>query len=129
MFLRVDVEHSVPHVHTQNGLARTLVMCTKLLVFAWDYTILHAAILVRLRPTATQPYYALQLVIGYELDASYLHVYECAVYVPIAPPQRTIGFSIKGLSIYVDYASSSIIRFLKPLTGDLFTAKICWLSL
>ncbi|KAM1164418.1 hypothetical protein ACFX2G_024405 [Malus domestica] len=47
MTLGIDVEHPVPHVHTQNGLAetlikrlqliaRTLLMKTKLLVSAWD---------------------------------------------------------------------------------------------
>jgi hypothetical protein len=59
-------------------IARTLVMRTKLPFSAWDYAILHAAILVRLRPTATQPYSALQLVTGYEPDVSYLRVVGCA---------------------------------------------------
>ena len=65
MSLGIDVEHSIPHVHTKNGLAevfikrlqmiaRTLVMRTKLPVSAWGYAILHAAMLVRLRPTVTQ---------------------------------------------------------------------------
>ena len=52
--LGIDAEHIVPYVHTQDGLAnRILVMRTKLLVFAWGYAILHAAISVLLRPTAT----------------------------------------------------------------------------
>ncbi|KAK9924069.1 hypothetical protein M0R45_032457 [Rubus argutus] len=56
MSLGIDVEHPVPHVHTQNGLAeafikrlqmiaRTLVMRTKLPISAWGYAILHAAML------------------------------------------------------------------------------------
>ena len=64
MSVGIDVEHHVPHVHTQNGLAkafikrlqmiaRTLVMRTKLPESAWGYAILHAAMLVRLRPIAT----------------------------------------------------------------------------
>ncbi|KAM1456620.1 hypothetical protein ACFX13_034735 [Malus domestica] len=67
MLVGIDVEHHVPHVHTQNGLAEAfikliqliaqpLVMRTKLLVSAWGYAILHAAMLVYLRPTATQPH-------------------------------------------------------------------------
>ena len=49
-----SVEHIVSYVHTQDGLAgRTLVMRTKLLVFASGYAILHATMSVRLRPTAT----------------------------------------------------------------------------
>ena len=64
MTVGIEVEHPVPHVHTQNGLAeafikrlqvtaQTLVMRTKLPVSAWGYMILHATMLVRLRPTAT----------------------------------------------------------------------------
>ncbi|KAM1391009.1 hypothetical protein ACFX2I_018765 [Malus domestica] len=73
MSVEINVEHHVPHVHTQNGLAkafikriqliaRTMVMRTKLPVSTWGYAILHAAMLVRLRPTATQPHSLLQLV-------------------------------------------------------------------
>ena len=83
MSVKIDVEHLVPHVHTQNGLAeafikrlqmiaRTLVMRTKLPVSAWGYAILHAAMLVRLRPIATQPHSPLQLVTGYEPNVSHL---------------------------------------------------------
>ncbi|KAK9910758.1 hypothetical protein M0R45_034704 [Rubus argutus] len=53
---------------------------------------LHAAMLVRLRLTATQPYLALQLVTGYEPDVSHLRIFG--------------------------------IRFLEPLTGDLFTTLV-----
>ena len=48
------VEHIVSYVHAQDGLtSRTLVMRTKLLVFVSGYEILHAAMSVRLRHTAT----------------------------------------------------------------------------
>ncbi|KAM1202909.1 hypothetical protein ACFX2J_018794 [Malus domestica] len=64
MSVGVEVEHPVPHVHTQNGLAeafikrlqmiaRSLVIRTKLPIAAWGHAILHAAKLVRLRPIAT----------------------------------------------------------------------------
>ncbi|KAM2694200.1 hypothetical protein EV2_008292 [Malus domestica] len=64
MSVGVEVEHHVPHVHTQNGLAeafikrlqmiaRSLVIRTKLPIAAWGHAILHAAKLVRLRPVAT----------------------------------------------------------------------------
>ena len=81
----IEVEHHVPHVHIQNGLvevlikrlqliARTLVMRTKLLVSTWGYAILHATMLVRLRPTATQPFSTLQLTTRYEPDISHFFV-------------------------------------------------------
>ena len=128
------MEHLVPHVHTQNGLAkafikrlqliaRTLVMRTKLPVSVWGYTILHAAMLVRLRPTVTQPHSPLQLVIGYEPNVSYLRVFGCAIYVPITPPLRTKIGSQRKKEINVGYDSPSIVRYLDPLTGDLFTAR------
>ncbi|PRQ53193.1 putative RNA-directed DNA polymerase [Rosa chinensis] len=134
MSLGIDVEHPVPHVHTQNGLAeaaikrlqmiaRTLVMHTNLPVSAWGYAILHAATLIRLRPTATQSYSALQLVTGYEPNISHLRIFGCTIYVPITPPQRTKMGPQRRISIYVGYESPTIVRYLEPLTGDLFTAR------
>ena len=81
MSIGIDVEHPVPHVHTQNGLAeaaikriqmvtRTLVMRTNLSLFTWGYAIFHAALLIRFRPTTNQPFYAYQMVTGYEQDVS-----------------------------------------------------------
>ena len=86
MSVGIDVEHHVPHVHTQNGLAeafikclqtiaQTLVMRTELSVSAWDHAILHASMYIRLRPTATQPHSSLQLVTRYEPDILHLHVF------------------------------------------------------
>ena len=134
MLVGIEVEHHVPHVHTQNGqaeafikrlqlIAQTLVMRTKLLVYTWGYAILHAAMLVRLRPTATQPHLPLQLVTGYEPDVSHLRVFGCVVYVPIAPPLCTKMGPQRKMGIYVGYDSSSIIWYLEPLTRDLFTAR------
>ena len=56
MSIGIDVEHPVPHVHTQNGLADGIedVGNAHLPLSAWGHAVLHAAILIRLRPTATQ---------------------------------------------------------------------------
>jgi len=43
--------------------------------------------------------------------------------VPIAPPQRTKMDAQRRLGIYVGYESPSIIRYLEPKTGDIFTAR------
>ncbi|KAM2053253.1 hypothetical protein ACFX1T_002915 [Malus domestica] len=134
MTLGIDVEHSVPRVHTQNGLAeafikrlqliaRTLLMKTKLPVFAWGHAILHAASLVRLRPIANHQYLSIQLVFGHQPNISHLRVFGCVVYVPIAPPQRTRIEPQRRLGIYVGFDSPSIIRYLEPLTGYMFTAR------
>ena len=63
----IEIEHSVAHVHTQNGLAesfikrlqliaRPLLMKTNLPNSTWGHAILHAASLVRLRPTSYHQY-------------------------------------------------------------------------
>ncbi|KAM2731492.1 hypothetical protein EV2_035147 [Malus domestica] len=134
MLVGVEVEHYVPYVHTQNGLAeafikclqmiaRSLVIRTKLPIATWGYAILHTSKLVHLRPVVTQPFTALQLVIGYEPDISHLRVFGCSVYVPISLPLRTKMGPQQRMRIYAEYDSSSIIRYLEPLTDDLFTAR------
>ena len=42
---------------------------------------------------------------------------------PVAPPNRTKMGSQRRLGIYVGIESPSIIRYLEPLTGDMFTAR------
>ncbi|KAM1174630.1 hypothetical protein ACFX19_027732 [Malus domestica] len=133
MSVGVEVEHPVPHVHTQNGLveafikrlqmiARSLVIHTKLPITTLGHTILHTVMLVCLRPVATQPYNALQLVTRYEPDISHLRVFCYTVYVSISPTLHTkMGFH-RGMGIYVGYDYLSIIRYLEPLIGDLFIA-------
>ncbi|KAM2693263.1 hypothetical protein EV2_007454 [Malus domestica] len=134
MSVEIEVEHIVPHIHTQNGLkeafikrlqliAQTLVMRTKLPVSAWGYAILHATLLVYLRPTTTQPHSPLQLVTRYEVDVSHVRVFGCAVYVPIVLPLCTKMGHHRRMGIYVGYDSPSITCYLEPLTGDLFTLR------
>lgn len=134
MSIGITVEHPVPHVHTQNGLAeslikrlqyiaRPLIMRTKLPVTVWGHVILHAAALIRLRPSADHKHTPYQLAIGKEPNISHLKIFGCAVYVPIAPPQRTKMGHQRRLGIYVGYESLSIIRYLEPLTGDVFQAR------
>jgi hypothetical protein len=59
----IKVEHSVPHVHTQNGLAESLIKRIKwiarpllqncrLPISCWGHAVLHVAALTQLRPTA-----------------------------------------------------------------------------
>jgi hypothetical protein len=46
-----------------------------------------------------------------------------AVYAPISPPQRTTMDPHRKMGIYVGYHSPSIIKYLVPMTGDLFTTR------
>ena len=97
MSIRINVEHPVVHTHTQNGLAESsikwlqliawhLLMKTKLLVYAWGHAILHTTSLVRIRPTTYQKYFPLQLAFGQPSNISHFHIFDCAVYILIAPP-------------------------------------------
>ncbi|KAL0341184.1 UNVERIFIED_CONTAM: hypothetical protein Sradi_4635200 [Sesamum radiatum] len=130
----IVVEHPVAHVHTQNGLAeslikrlqliaRPLLMRSKFPSSAWGHAILHAESLIHFRPTAYHKFSPLQLVSGREPNISHLKVFGCAVYVPIPPPQRTKMGHKRRLRIYVDFESPSIIKYLEPMTGDQFTAR------
>jgi hypothetical protein len=58
----------------------------------------------------------LQLAFGQPPNISHFHIFGCAVYIPITLPQRRLG-------IYVGFDSPSIIRYVEPLTGDIFKAR------
>ncbi|KAL6568032.1 hypothetical protein OROHE_003716 [Orobanche hederae] len=65
----------------------------------------------------------MQLTLGFEPNISHLRTFGCAVQVPIPPPQRIKMGPQCRLGIYVGFDSPSIIRYLEPVTGDLFTAR------
>jgi len=132
--LGIKVEHSVPHVHTQNGLieslikrikwiARPLLQNCKLPTSYWVHTVLHAVALIQLRPIAYHDTSPLQLVRGKEPSISHLQIFGYTVYVPIPPPQHTAMGPHRKLGIYVGYVTPSIIKYLEPMTGDLHTAR------
>ena len=134
MALGIQVQHSVPYVHTQNGLAESLIKRIKLVArpllmncslptSCWGHAVLHSADLLQLRPTAYHDSSPLELVRGDPPSISHLRKFGCAVYIPISPPQRTSMGPHRKLGIYVGYQSPSIIKYLEPLTGDLFTAR------
>ena len=113
MSLDIEVQYPVANTHTQNGLAesfikhlqwiaRPLLLRTKLPLSAWGHALLHA---------------------GSQPNISHLHVFGCAVYVPIPPKQRSKMGPQRRLGIYVGFLSTSIIHYLEPLTGNLFTTR------
>ncbi|KAJ9560562.1 hypothetical protein OSB04_005722 [Centaurea solstitialis] len=134
MAIGITVEEPVAHVHTQNGLAesfikrlqliaRPLLMRTKLPVSAWGHAILHAAALVRIRPISCNKLSPFQLALGQEPNISHFKIFGCVVYAPISPPQRSKMGPQRRVGIYVGFNSASIIKYLEPMTGDLFTAR------
>ena len=65
MSIGIDVQYLIAHVHIQTGLAESfikrlqliakpLLLNTKLPLSAWGHAIIHAANLIRLRPTTNQ---------------------------------------------------------------------------
>jgi hypothetical protein len=134
MSIEIKLEHPVAHVHTENSLAESLIKRLQLVArpllmkynlpsSAWGHTILHVVALIRLRPTTSHKFSSLQLVSGREPNLSHLKIFGCAVYAPISPPQHTKMRPQRRLGIYISFHSPSIIKYLEPLTGDVFTAR------
>jgi hypothetical protein len=134
MALGIQVTHSVPYVHIQNGLAESLIKRIKLVArpllmncqlptSCWGHAVLHAVDLIQLRPTAYHDTSPLHLVHGNRHNISHLRKFGCAVCVPISPPKQTSMGPHRKMGIYIGYSSLSIIKYLEPLTGDLSTAR------
>ena len=134
MSVGINIEHPVAHTHTQNGLAESLIkrlqliaipllIKTKLPTSARGHAIMYAANLVHIRPTAYHEYSPFQLVLGKPPNISHIRIFGCAIYVPIAPTHHTKMGPQRRLRIYVGYDSPSIIRYLEPSIGDVFTAR------
>ena len=109
---RITIEKSVAHVHTQNSLAesfikrlqlidRPMLLRTKLSISAWGHAILHAAAIIRIRPTSYHKFSSLQLAFGQEPNISHRRIFVCLIFVPIAPPQRTKMEPQRTMRIYV----------------------------
>ena len=134
MSVGINVEHHVAHTHTQNGLAeslikrlqliaRPLLINIKLLAFTWGHAIMHVVSLVRIPPTAYHEYSLSQLVLSKQPNISHLQIFGWVVYVPISHTQRIKMGSQQRFGIYVGFNSPFIIRYLEPLTGNIFTAR------
>jgi hypothetical protein len=54
---------------------------------------------------------------------SHLRKFGYAIYAPISPPQRTTMGAHRKIGIYVGYNSPFIIKYLEPMTGDLFMTR------
>ena len=84
---------------------------------------MHAASLIRIIPTSHHEYSPSQLILGKQPNISHLRVFGCVVHVPIAPPQCTKMGVQRRLGIYVGFDSSSSIKYLEPLIGNVFRAR------
>ena len=108
---------------------RTLLMQSKLPVSALEHAMLHASMLIRLRPMAYHQYSPAQRISGHQifLTCANLVTQFKSQYHP--PPKRTKMRSQRKFGIYVGYDSHSIIRYLEPMAGDVFTTHFFRLSI
>ena len=104
-------------------IARPLLLKIKLPLSAWGHAIIHAANLIRLRPTTNHDLSPLHLAIGYQPNISHLRLFSCTVYVPITPTHQPQLGPQHRLGIYVGFQYASIINYIEPLTGAVFTAR------
>lgn len=130
----IDIEYPVLHVHFQNDIAesmikqiqmvaRPLLMQSNLPASAWGHAVLHAAALLRLRPSSFNSQTPHFLAYGLPPDITHLQTFGCLVLVPILGPKRTKMGPQQQRGIYVGFDSRSIIRYLEPLTADVFKAR------
>jgi hypothetical protein len=130
----IEVQHSVPYMHTQNGLAESLIKIIKLIarsllhncnlpITYWGHTVLPTANLIQLRPAAYHIIFPLCLVRGNAPSIFHLRKFVCVVYAPMSPPQHSTMDPHRKMGIYVGYHSPSIIKYLELMTGDLFMAR------
>jgi hypothetical protein len=98
MALGINVEHFVPYIYTQNGLAKSLIKRIKwiarpllsnfnLPTSCWGHAVLHATDLIQIKPTT----YGFPVAISMLKSTRYFMSTKisCIVYIPISPSHRT----------------------------------------
>ena len=134
MSIRITIKHIVAHVHAQNSLTKSFIKCLQLItrpllmkvklpVSTWRHVILHVVTLIRIRPPNYHKYSPIQLVYNQEPNIFYIRIFGYAIYILIALLQCIKMGPQRRLRIYVRYEFPSIIKYLEPLTGDLFTTQ------
>ena len=130
----ITLTYSVPYEHAQNGLAKAFVkkiqlVTRPLLLHAqlpsnmWGHVVLHAASLLRLRPTLFNTQTPYECLSSRPPNISHVCIFGCQVWIPLPDPKRhTIG-AHRQEGIYVGYHSPSIIRYIDPITRTLYKAR------
>ena len=96
-------------------------MKSQLPMTKWGHSVLYAASLIRLQATGSQIISLMQLAHDPPFpNIFHLRIFDCTNYVLIAPPQRIKMGPQRKLGIYVGFDSPSVIKYIEPLTGDLF---------
>lgn len=130
----ITLEVALPEVHFQNGLAeslirriqwiaRPLLLKSNLPLTAWGHAVMHAADLIRYRPSAGNKMSPHQLATGNAPDIKHLRKFGCSVEVPLDPTKRKKFGPQRKQGIYVGNVGNSLIKYIEPKTGDLFRAR------
>ena len=130
----IELTYSVSYEHSQNGLAeafikkiqlisRPLLIQVGLPSYFWGHAVLHAATLLRYRPTLMNDFSPLELLSGQKPDVSDFRVFGCQVWVPIVEPKRITISHHRIEGVYIGFDSPSVIRYLIPSTGVLHKAR------
>ena len=130
----INLIYSVPYEHSQNGLAEAFLKKIKLInrpvlihsglpFHLWTHAVLHAATLLRYRPTLFNDFSPLELLFGQKSDISYLRIFGCQVWIPTAEFKRKTIEQHRLEGIYVGFDYPSIIRYLFPSTRILHKAR------
>jgi hypothetical protein len=96
----IEVQYSVPYVHTHNGVTESLIKRIKLIsrrllqgcnlpTSCWGHAVLHAADIVQLCLTTYHTTSLLQLIRGDQPSISHQRKFRCVVYTLISIPKRT----------------------------------------
>ena len=85
--------------------------------------IIHATNLIRLCPTTDQDLSLLQLALGCQPNILHLCIFGYIVYVLIAPTHQTKLGPQCRLGIYVGFQSLSVIKYIEPLTCEVFIVR------
>ena len=130
----IELTYSVPYEHAQNGLAEAYIKKIQLIVrpllfhanlspTLWGHAVLHAAVLLRLRPTLLHTQTPLELSSGRTPHIAHLRTFGCEVWVPVSDPKQNTMTPHRIRGIYLGYDSPSIIRYKLPRSDDIYKAR------
>jgi hypothetical protein len=103
-------------------ISRPLLIHAHLPSSFWSHAVLHAATLLRYRPTLLHEHSPFETLTGHPPSVAHFIVFGCRVWVPVPEPERkTIG-THRQEGISVGFDSPSIIRWVSPKSGVLHKA-------
>ena len=130
----IELTYSAPYEHSQNGLAEAYIKKIQLVVrpllihaqlepSLWGHAVLHAAVLLRLRPTLLLTQSPLELASGRTPHIAHLRVFGCEVWIPVPEPKQKTITPHRQRAIYLGFDSPSVIRYKLIGSDDIYKAR------